>query len=167
MLCGFSGKHRDILRKYQEILRLRGLHEAGDAEDPRPAMRSLAAEFPSALRELDRLPMVTIAARVAELERVERGESPVPDWVVVQLAVHAWLRLARHVKASGGVRRDGRRALEAIRESPDAEALGVVEGDVETMLAPPGGRIVPWVHRRVASAAGTTTEAVAAAFCPA
>lgn len=155
---------REILGKYREIKRLRELEEAGSSGDPREAMRALASAFPSALGELDRLPMATIEARVAELERVIRGESPVPGWVGLQLAVHDWLRLALRVKRAGGARRERERALEVFRGSPEADALGAVEADLDAMLAPPAGRLVPWVHARVARTFGVMPSAVAAAF---
>jgi len=160
----FAEGSRRLLGKYREILRLRRLDVAGETADPRSAMRALAMEFPSALRELDRLPMATIAARVSELERVVRGEAPEPDWVPLQLAVHDWLRLGLRVKAAAGLRRDRERALEAVREAQVAAALGVNEDDVDVLVAPPGGRLVAWVHARVARSFGTTVEGVVSAF---
>jgi hypothetical protein len=160
----FAEGPRRLLGKYQEMLRLRQLDEAGDTADPRAAMRTLAADFPSALRELDRLPMATIIARVAELERVVRGEAPEPDWVSLQLAVHGWLQIGLRVKAAAGMRRDRHCAFEAVRDAKLAATLGVTDDDVEVIVAPPGGRLVSWVHERVARSFGTTVERVVAAF---
>lgn len=127
-------------------------------------MRALASAFPSALRELDQLPMATIETRVAVLERVVNGESPVPSWVELQLAVHDWLQLALRIKVAAGARRDRERALAVFRDAPEAAVLGAVEADVASMLAPPGGRLVAWVYARVARAVGTTPGVVEAAF---
>ena len=55
--------HRMIF-KYEEMLRLR---LAIGTESPIEDLRRLSAEFPGALRELDRLPVLEIERRLSEL----------------------------------------------------------------------------------------------------
>lgn len=67
--------HRMIF-KYEEMLRLR---EAKTVVPPTEALRRLSAEFPGALRELDRLSVNEIERRLTEL----RGGAPGPLLVAI------------------------------------------------------------------------------------
>ena len=82
----------------------------------------------------------------------------------MQSAVHAWLRVALRAKAVAGGARDFVRAREQGLAWPESVGLGVDDADLAAILVPPGGRLVPWVYRRVAHAFGTTPERVESAF---
>ncbi|HKA90820.1 MAG TPA: hypothetical protein VKE22_24325 [Haliangiales bacterium] len=106
-----------LAMKYRALVLLRARRERGDPLRPeeraerRTAFRDLAERFPGALRELDALPAVELAARAAEVDveiaRVERGESA-GTWVSVVADFHRTLRAllddkrARPWRAPGG-----------------------------------------------------------------
>lgn len=64
-----------MIFKYEEILRLRRAHQAaaGAETTPRDALRALSHEFPGSLRELDRLPLEEIEARLRALRSGHAG----------------------------------------------------------------------------------------------
>lgn len=154
--------------KYVEMKRLRDAHDAGDEEDPTPAMRALAARFPGALREIDALAMATIDARIAELDRAIEDDAAAP-WMIALARYHAWLRLALRLR-----REVQERALAPARawlaargetDGEDDELVGVgggggeVEVEVEAVddetlraiLRPPAGRLNRVILLRVAA----------------
>ncbi len=117
--------------KYREMVRLRQLHAAGLADDPRAAMRALAERFPGALREIDVRTLADLEARLALLEAAHRGEQQAPAWAALQLSFHECMRSTLEMKRSAGVARDpmGARAAVATR------ALGASERDVDADVA--------------------------------
>lgn len=148
--------------KYLEIRRLRAAHDAGQDEPPRAALRALAARFPGALRELDQLPDLLIEERLQALELALRGQAAAPGWASVQLAYHAWMRFALQVKrgAGAGLDADGSRAQLETREPFDLPPHRISPLLVREALEPPGGRLNPWVYRRVAGELGIAPEDV-------
>ena len=68
-------------------------------------LRALAAEFPGALRELQKLPPDEVARRRRALERTLRTGRPRP-WMAWLCSLHARLRAALSVKRRLGRRRD-------------------------------------------------------------
>ncbi len=133
---------RELRDKYVEMRAMRLEDAEGRAGDPRARMRALAARFPGALREIDALPMGSIEARIAELERVVRGGEP-PRWAVMLAHYHGWMRAALALRRHGG--RERSVALTWVRteyrpgaHEPSVEALSDA---VDCLLAPPGGRL--------------------------
>lgn len=119
-MWGRIHKVRDLLRKYQTILALRqGRTEVA----PKATLQALAAEFPGALRELDRISMELLEMRIVELEQVVAG-GPDRTWMRVQNAFHALLRQERaHRRRPQGeaVARYAIRMLAASFEQPEGQ----------------------------------------------
>jgi len=156
-----------LLDKYREIKRLRDEHARGDEQDPRPQMRALAARFPGALRELDELPMEEIEARLARLHDVLARAQPAPEWVVLQLGYHGWMRAALRIKLIAR-RRDCTHVDAVLAELPqsyrpephDPPLASLDRAAVSAILEPLDGRLNPWVYARVAAAAGVEPDVV-------
>ena len=166
-----------LRRKYEEMLRLRLAHDAGDPEDPRRALRALASQFPGALRELDGLPLDVIQGRIAALAAAEAagGAAPAP-WMVAIDRFHVLTRGALCVKtwlakrAATGVidvldgeagRADVERTFAAAAGSlcwaDDARAWA---GDFARIVSPPRGRVTELVFARIAAELGCSTADV-------
>jgi hypothetical protein len=137
--------------------RIRALRENRIA-DPKAEMASLADEFPSALRELDRLPMDVIAARISALEAAESNPACVEGWMIAQHELHRFARGALAVKkwlattptASAEEREAAfRKALPTLR---DEAALFATQ--LEEIDAPLRGRVMDVVYTRVAGELG-------------
>lgn len=96
----------DLLQKYTELRELReGVGVLSKAEAT-PRMRALAARFPGALRELDRLPTPLLEARLVALQG---GLSE--RWMHLQCAFHTTLSeiLRRRRQQDRSLARDPRR----------------------------------------------------------
>jgi hypothetical protein len=122
--------------KYVEILDLRDAHARGeDPPDLRARLRALAAGFPGALRELDRLPRETIVARLEALDRSAAG-APLAPWMLAMDLVHARLRdaLADKRDPARPTPRSGRLWDRAIAET--AEAMSLSRDEVAAMVLP-------------------------------
>jgi hypothetical protein len=143
--------------KYAEMLAMRVEHASGreDEERVRPRMSDLAARFPGALREIDRLELAEIERRIASLDAViEHSAEPEP-WMAAVARFH---RLAR---GALGAKRwlDRRRAVtEAVAAAFDdevsalefAEEIQVWRDDLAAIAAPPRGRVMDLVFVRLA-----------------
>jgi len=140
---------------------MRRAHSSGDDADAKARMRRLAADFPGALRELDRLPMVTIDERIATLEAGQR-----PLWAEVLIAYHGWLRVALRVRRElRGATDDPKRIIEwlraqARRRPGDPPLAAVDEETIQGFLRPPAGRITRWAIERIARDRGLTPQEV-------
>ena len=168
---------RQLLAKYEEIQRLRVLEESPNPGDPKAAMRHLAERFPGALRELDRLPMSDVEARIAALRRALSG-AEAPHWAPAQSLYHRLFRACLSVKRDAALvaaaqRRPttaddlrGRLGERAGSEFEDPEIASLLP-DPHTLLKPAEGRLHPWVISRVAEHLGIRAEDVEAAFHPA
>ncbi|MGE0790636.1 MAG: hypothetical protein AB7S26_33465 [Sandaracinaceae bacterium] len=150
-----------LRRKYVTLRALRLAHEQGESEPPREAIRALAAEFPGALVELDRLAMDVIAARIAELER---GETPA--WAVPVATYHAAFRGALAIRR----RFDRASAIADVLRwlASEPEPLGgpLEREDVEAILRPPSGRLRDWAVRRAARVCRVSEVEVRARLTP-
>jgi len=156
-----------LREKYREIKRLRDEHTSGSDADPKPRMKALAQRFPGALRELDELPMVLVELRLATLEAVVTGALPAPEWVKLQIGYHAVMRFALRIKRMARSERHDRvgailrqLASERIEGCEGSHWLGIDRAEIETILKPEGGRLNPWVYRRVANSHGVEPETV-------
>jgi hypothetical protein len=169
MSRNLTPKELDALcAKYREILRLRNLETLGCGDDPRPAMRQLAARFPGSLRELDCRPLADLEERLAILEGARRGERGAPDWAALQSSFHTWLRAALRLKRAAARSLDPDPVAShapPFRDDLDTdEELPVLDDNArDAILRPIGGRVLPWVLARVADLHATTPELVAAA----
>lgn len=172
-----------LLAKYEELRRLRVIHHAacttGAAEpDPRPALARLAEEFPGALREIDRLPLATIEARITALRDVlgapdELDARGTPDelgvrespgsraalpWMHAQVTFHRVARAAlaakRCLAGAKAVTPDHRAAIGAA-----VLDAALVADDLDAIAAPPNGRLMAVVHARVARILGLDVAA--------
>lgn len=108
---------RDLVRKYETILAFRDAHAAGGGVASKAALRAFAAEFPGALRELDRLPRAVIEDRLRALDAVVRGDCEAAPWMDWMCAWHEHLRAALVEKRVSRGARVGRltdQALDAL-----------------------------------------------------
>ncbi|MBN8610967.1 MAG: hypothetical protein J0L92_10310 [Deltaproteobacteria bacterium] len=131
-----------LTHKYTEILTLRDAHARGeDPPDVRQRLRALAARFPGALRELDRLPREAIVEKLAQLARAEGAASLAP-WMIAIDRYHRWLRVGlRRRSALGPPPSDGRivpRVLAIV-----AVELSLTTSEVEDLLGLPSRRRSP------------------------
>jgi len=156
--------------KYREIGRLRD-EEAGDAGDPKPAMAALAARFPGALRQIDRLPRDEVRSRMRALDAVLEGEGEAPAWAHWEIAYHGRLRAMLRVKRAILHAKDDAEALRlataAWRQAPDEPAEPMNAERLASIREPPEGRLNPLVVAAVADHHGVTGEEVTAALFPA
>lgn len=149
--------------KYERIYELRVAHDraANDASfseaDPRKAMASLADEFPGALRELDRLPLAQIEARLASLASAEEDPSCVEGWMIAQHTFHTYARGAlatkRWLATNAPDEMEFRKALPALR----AEAA-LFATTLEAVAFPERGRVMDLVYDRTAGDLGMTVR---------
>jgi hypothetical protein len=84
-----------LVDKYERLLRLRTVPTA---VPPRDELRSLARQFPGALRELDRLPLERIEARLRAVQRVLAEAGEPEAWMQIQVSYHGYMRAALRVK---------------------------------------------------------------------
>lgn len=165
--CGVD-RCRALRDKYLTLHALRLAKAQSGEVAPREQLRALAQRFPGALRELDRLPLERIEARIGELDAALAGTRPAPDWVPLQLAYHGWLKLALAVRAGGPGEStpQARARLHAeYRPGPGEPDPGrLEEAELEAIRRPPGGRINHWVYARVALDQGGDWQAVESAL---
>jgi hypothetical protein len=152
-----------LVDKYTRLLRLRS---AADALPPRAELRSLARQFPGALRELDRLPLPSIEARLRELEQVlAEGREPAL-WMRLQVSYHGFMRATLRIKRWSRAWPEELAAAQvalAARYVPAADepAVGFFDSaTLQLIRRPPAGRLNPFVLAAVARLHGTTSEIV-------
>ncbi len=150
-------RFQDLAEKYEEMLRLRRLDEAGLNPDPKAAMRALARRFPGALREIDELPMQLLEERAAEASRVAAG-GRAPLWLLAFAGYHPLLRALIRVKTETG--RWGRPKARELRGyivqhyrpggSDEPSAQWLLER-AAAIHRPPQGRLNRWALTELAS----------------
>jgi hypothetical protein len=156
--------------KYEEMLRLRLAHDAGDDDaDPRAvqrAMASLASRFPGSLREIDDLPLHTIRARIDELRAAEDAGRASP-WMEATHLFHALTRGALCAKRWLGGRKPA--AIDdGARLTFESEASSLCWGedalawrdDLVRLASPPRGRVTDLVYERIAALLAMTEAEV-------
>lgn len=159
---------RGLVDKYERLLRLR---TEPSAEVPRDELRSLARQFPGALRELDRLPVPMIEARLSALRNVVAGAAEPEAWMSLVASYHGYMRAALRVKRwSRAWPAEPAAALLAFTERyvPAADEPGLAFFDVDVLVTirkPPLGRLNPFIIEAVARLHQTTPELVAGALC--
>jgi hypothetical protein len=128
-------------------------------------MRALAARFPGALRELDRLTMTQIDERVRLLEEsIEQSRTP-PAWAPYACAYHGWMRGILKLRSLIGDERDVATALAILRAhyvaADDEPELSQFDSrSIQEILNPVEGRTNSWVFRRIAEEFGENATQV-------
>jgi hypothetical protein len=148
--------------KYEEMLRLRLLDEAGEPHDPPDAMATLASRFPGALRELDDLATDEIRARIeAIVSAVARGR--VVAWMDATLRYHAIARGAFAAKRWLGKQK----TIDAVTRQAFAAALVTLPhasdaaawvDELDRVAHPPRGRVNDLVFERLAAELGVAVD---------
>lgn len=155
----------DLRAKYAEMLTMRLEHASGDedVEAVRERMNALAARYPGALREIDRLELPEIRRRITALDDVLalRAGAVVEPWMEAVALFHAlsrgalvakrWLRGRKRVDA--GLEQQFAESLPALEFPEDTRQWG---GDLARLAAPPGGRWTTLVFARVGGALGVS-----------
>jgi hypothetical protein len=156
-----------LAAKYAELATLRRERALGHEVPPKRVFRELAARFPGALWELDRLPLEEIERRGELLLAASAGGTRAPwmDWLDAYhalfrgaLAVKARLR-ARKVLAAGEASELAAVASRAARLPLDAHF-------VEAVARPPAGRLAAVVWGVMEARFGESSEAMRGALFP-
>ncbi|MFO0548194.1 MAG: hypothetical protein U0271_07385 [Polyangiaceae bacterium] len=144
----------ELEEKYATLLALREAHTRGEPPPPDEVLRALAARFPSALRELDRLEVATLRERAAELRAVldgaREGALEVASWMLAMSVYHRAWRVALGLRANGE------------RLSDVSARLPIDEDFARDVRSPPGGRVDRVVLAAVARWTGLSEDDVAA-----
>jgi hypothetical protein len=157
-----------LVDKYERLLRLRT--EPTEVA-PRDELRSLARQFPGALRELDRLALETIEIRLRALRRVLANATEPETWMCLQASYHGYMRATLRIKRwSRGWPQEPAAALLAFTAkyvpAPDEPGLAYFDEELLVKIRkPPAGRLNPLVLEAVARVHETTADAVAEALC--
>jgi hypothetical protein len=156
----------ELRGKYAEMLVMRIEHETGREDLPRVRTRmgALAARFPGALREIDRLELGEIRRRVASLDAWLDGSGAGEPWMDAVALFHRLARgalgakrwLGRRRAVDAGMMQDFERELARL---PDAEAIREWASDLASIASPPRGRVMDLVFARLARELGTSDEA--------
>jgi hypothetical protein len=148
---------RELREKYCEMLAMRLAHAAGPEEEAhvRPRMAALAVRFPGALREIDDLELEEIRARIASLDASIDEGKPFEPWMEAVALFHRLTRGAlcakRWLRRRRVVDDDVSRAfVEELPRMPFPEDAAGWHADLGSLAAPPEGRVVHLVFRRVA-----------------
>jgi uncharacterized protein YjiS (DUF1127 family) len=141
--------------KYQA---LRALRVTRVEIAPRAEMSALAAAFPGALRELDRVPLPLIEQRLASLQAVVEGREPERTWMTLQIAYHGFMRAVLRLRrallsVSDHDLSDSHACLQRLAYIPASDEPPLERLDTTALSIirnPPGGRLNPWVMEQVA-----------------
>lgn len=156
-----------LLDKYRTLRRLRT--ERTEVA-PREELRRLARDYPGSLRELDRLPLESIEARMAALEAVLALAREPEVWMSLQVSYHGFMRATLRIKRWSRAWPDEPDVVE--RElraryvpAPDEPDLAFFDARVlASIRKPEQGRLNPLVLAAVARHHGTTADEVARAL---
>ena len=157
-------------RKYAILAELRRRREAGGGVAPKHELRTLAREFPGALRELDTLTIVEIEERRRALGAALAGGDAAP-WMAWMVAYHVTMRAALFVKARLARARtsdDGRApssgalfpdlARRIAEEATRFSGVVVDETFVEAVARPPARRVNAAVFARLGRELGVDPD---------
>jgi hypothetical protein len=156
-----------LARKYRAMSELRRAQHQVTRSDVLGSLRSLAREFPGALRELDSLPLEEIEERVELLETAARF-GIAARWMEWMYAYHLTMRAALGIKRRLG----GRRSISEFTALEIAGDVAVESGyrcDLEFVLSvarPPEGRINVVVFQRLGSVFGIEPQTLWRALFP-
>ncbi|MFO0626996.1 MAG: hypothetical protein U0325_15400 [Polyangiales bacterium] len=149
----------DLRRKYALLLALR----EGAQPGARAVLRSLAEEFPGALRELDALPLDALRARHDAL-----ADAPLPPWVPWIAAYHGLMRLTLALKRALPKRSDPDDArVAALADAATARWGATLDvAFVRAVHHPPRGRLGPLAFARLGERFGVAHEEIWQALFP-
>ena len=140
---------RALARKYERLAGWRDQRDGG-ASATRDELRSMAAEFPGCLRELDTLGAEELARRAAACAGAGDGTAAVEPWM-------AWIAGYHDLMRRAFAARDRRARGESGANDDDFE---------RAVLSPPGGRMGVVVVRALAARFGVPPATIAAALFP-
>jgi hypothetical protein len=157
-----------LLRKYDTLAELRRAMAAGGAVADRRVLRTLAREFPGALRELDTVTVEQIDARRRALAAATAGAS-VELWMEWMVAYHATMRAALVVKARLSRARDLSDAFAAAARDEASRRTGLSIDDdfVRSVARPPEGRLNRAVFERLGQKFGVSPDEIWQTLFPA
>ncbi len=128
-----------LAEKYRALIALR----TRPGPEERSRLRSLAARWPGALRELDTRTDASLGEQLASIESALGGVTAVPDACAVQLAFHGWMRFALALRAAGARDLEAARAF-AQRYAPslpgDPPRAALDDDRLARLLRPASGR---------------------------
>ncbi len=157
------GMKEALVEKYRLMLSMRLEREALEAKgilkfsgesgiQRREVSKQLAAQFPGALKELDRLHSGVLEKKLEHLEECDSGDASLPLWAKISFNYHQLLREALAVKAWLA-----RRKLDLDVEENQLDAFVALEGELydsanwpescrgenllQQIMNPPGGRL--------------------------
>lgn len=140
-----AARLRELAEKYATLAAMRRREAEGDPPYENAFYQRLAARFPGALKELDRLPLDEIDRRAAALEAAA-STGVVAPWMIAVDAYHAALRellAAKRREGPLGVPSSARCSVVAIAAARAAEAAALPPGEVRALLSlkptPPAG----------------------------
>jgi hypothetical protein len=149
-----------LAEKYRTLAAWRRRKAEGGGEPERAAFRTVATEFPGALRELEVLSLPVLDARASALAAAARGAGPTEPWMRAIEAYHRWMRAALWVKRRGA---RGDEDPEALARACAARHAVAADGAfVQDALHPREGRMRPIVLARAAREQGLSSEEIAA-----
>ncbi|MFO0614226.1 MAG: hypothetical protein U0414_16675 [Polyangiaceae bacterium] len=134
---------RALAEKYETLGAMRRREAAGEPPHENAFYQRLAARFPGALKELDRLPLDEIDRRAHELERAASSGVALP-WMVAVAAYHAKLRDLLAAKRRGEAVCEGRCTVVELATAAAGERSGLEPREIRSLLAlKPRGATAP------------------------
>jgi hypothetical protein len=126
---------RALAEKYETLAAMRQREAGGEPPHENVFYQRLAARFPGALKELDRLPLEEIDRRARELRfAAESGE--VAAWMVAVAAYHARLKELLLAKRRGeAICETGPCSIVALATEHAAAGSGLAVVEVRALLA--------------------------------
>lgn len=157
-----------LARKYRALVSLREAHARGEGVAARPVLRALAAEFPSALREIDRAPMSLLVERLARVEAAAHDLAKVEPWMEWFAAYHSLMAATLATRLALGRERAVPHERAAVLAARATERAGLaLDADyVRAVAAPPGGRLTTLVFDRLGAHFAVTPAALRAGLFP-
>jgi hypothetical protein len=155
-----------LAEKYRTLAGLRAHRDGPAPTVDRATLRALADRHPGCLRELDTLGQAELERRALAADEAARGGAREPwmDWV---WAYHRLMRAALATKrALGRDRPDPARARTLAEAAARIAGWPLDEGFVQTVAAPPQGRLSVTVLRLLAGLFAVPPAAIATALFP-
>jgi len=157
----------ELASKYETLAELRRARARGEPIPPRSTFKDLADRFPSALHELDVLPLDLIEAR-AEALRASAATGSSEAWMAWMIGYHALLRAALRVRIRSLKQRDitDERAKDLAADASRHAGVSIDEAFVRAALRPPAGRLANVVYARLEAAFSERASVIRAALFP-
>lgn len=131
-----ASRLRALSEKYATLAAMRRREADGLPPRENAFYQALAARFPGALKELDRLPLDEIDRRRAELDLAAGGEVSVACWMTAVSAYHdALLELLHERRARRRGEAGAACSVVAVAAARASEAAGIPIEDVRSLLA--------------------------------